>query len=116
MADEDWNTWHTRCLGLQLAGDAIDELDVRGKRIVDQTLLILLNAHYEPIPFVLPAQQTQVQWEEIVNTQEATGRRRHRLLYGGEAYVLEARSLALLRLYRGGELGRESDMMRVDDY
>ncbi|HEV8711250.1 MAG TPA: glycogen debranching protein GlgX [Candidatus Binatia bacterium] len=115
MSDEDWNNWHARCLGLQLAGDAIEELDVRGKRITDQTLLILLNAHYEPIPFLLPAHQTHIQWAEIVNTREATGRRRHRLLHGGEAYDLEARSLALLRLCRIGEMQRESNMMRVDD-
>ena len=116
MSDEDWNDWHTRCLGLQLAGDAIEELDVRGKRIVDQTLLILLNAHYEPIPFILPAHQAHEQWGEVVDTREATGRRRQRRLHGGAVYDLEARSLALLRLYRGGEMGREGDMMGGEDY
>jgi len=115
MTEEDWATWHSRCLGLQLAGDAIEELDVRGKRIVDQTLLILLNAHYEPIPFILPVHQANMQWQEIVNTKEATGRPQQRLLHGGVAYELEARSLALLRLSRIGEVEREGDMIVDND-
>jgi glycogen operon protein len=98
MTDEDWNNWHARCLGLQLAGDGIDELDARGQRILDQTLLILLNAHHEPIPFVLPVYRADIRWEVAVDTREATGRRRHELLRGSESYELEARSLALLRL------------------
>jgi pullulanase/glycogen debranching enzyme len=41
-------------------GDAIEEVDARGNRIVDDTLLILLNAHYESIPFILPAHRARV--------------------------------------------------------
>jgi glycogen operon protein len=109
MTDEDWNNWHARCLGLRLAGDAIEELDARGNRIVDQTLLILLNAHYEPIPFVLPAHRPDVQWEVVVDTKEATGRRRHQLVRGRESYELEARSLTLLRLRREDDMARGND-------
>ena len=43
------------CLGLRLAGDAIEETDRRGNRIVDETLLILSNVHYHPVSFLLPA-------------------------------------------------------------
>src|SRR5712692_5820654 len=118
MSDEDWNNWHARCLGLQLAGDAIEELDARGNRIVDQTLLILLNAHYEPIPFLLPAHRADVHWEVVVDTRETVGRRRQGLLRGGAAYELEARSLTLLRLRSVREAEREDDIavaMAVDD-
>jgi len=111
MSDEDWNNWHARCLGLRLAGDAIEELDARGNRIVDQTLLILLNAHYQPIPFLLPAHRAEVHWEVVVDSRETTGRRRQGLLRGGSAYELEARSLALLRLRSVKEAEREDDIM-----
>jgi glycogen operon protein len=100
MADEDWNNPDAYCLGLRLAGDAIEEVDARGNRLVDDTLLILLNAHHEPISFVLPAHRAKVRWEVALDTREATGARRHRLMRGGEVYELAARSLALLRLRR----------------
>jgi glycogen operon protein len=95
MTDEDWQSGFARCLGVRLAGDAIDEVDVRGKQIRDDTLLLLLNAHHEPHAFTLPAHRSKVQWELILDTREAAVRQRHHLVRGGRPYELEARSLAL---------------------
>ncbi len=98
MIDDDWNNSRTRCLGLRLAGDAIEEVDARGDRITDDTFLILLNAYHEPLPFVLPAHRPGVRWEVILDTRTPDGHRRHRAMRGGEPYDLEGRCLALLRL------------------
>jgi glycogen operon protein len=98
MTDEDWQNPHTRCLGLRLSGNAIQDVDARGRRIVDDTFLILLNAHHEPIPFVLPAHQRGVSWTRVLDTAAGGEERRARLARGGAAYELEARSLAVLRL------------------
>jgi glycogen operon protein len=103
MTDEDWNNPGARSLGLRLAGDAIEEVDARGNRIVDDTLLILLNAHHEPVNFVLPAHRRKVRWEVVFDTREAKVRRKQRLIRGGSPYQLEARSLVLLRLPRHEE-------------
>jgi len=98
MTDDDWNAPHTRCLGLRLSGDAIEEVDERGQRVVDDTLLLLLNAHHEPLPFVLPAHRSGVRWIPIVDTREARLTPEAAPLKGGETFGLEARSVALLRL------------------
>ena len=98
MSDEDWNNPSVHCLGLRLAGDAIEDTDARGNRIVDDTLLILLNAHYEPLSFVLPAHRRKVRWEVVFDTRDQKPTRRRRLIRGGQPYELEARSLVLLRL------------------
>ena len=102
MSETDWDNGQALSLGLRLAGDAIEEVDPRGRRIVDDTLLILLNAHHERLPFVLPAHQRSVRWDLILDTREVSGRRRQRLLRGGEAYALEGRSMALLRYQHQG--------------
>jgi glycogen operon protein len=101
MTEEDWNNPSARCLGLRLAGDAMDEVDARGNRITDDTLLILLNTHHEMISFVLPAHRRGVQWELVLETRDGAGKRRQRVFRGGKAYDLEGRSLALLRLRAG---------------
>jgi isoamylase len=98
MSDEDWREPAARCLGLRLAGDAIEEVDARGERLVDDTFLLLLNAHHEVAPFVLPAHRASVRWEVVLDTRAPGGTRRHRVMKGGEACDLEARSLSLLRL------------------
>jgi isoamylase len=100
MTDDDWNNGFARCLGLRLAGDAIEELDARGNRIVDDTLLILLNAHHESVNFVLAAHRRKVRWQVVFDTSEEKIKRRQRLIHGGNEYPLEARSMVLLRLPR----------------
>jgi glycogen operon protein len=111
MTDEDWNNSETRCFALRLAGDAIEELDDRGNRIVDDTLLILLNAHHEAIPFTLPAHRRKVRWEVVMDTNDAQwNRSAHHYMRGGDSYDLKPRSLVLLRLPKPaeGENGAES--------
>ena len=103
MTDEDWANPEMRSFGLRLAGDAIEEVDARGNRLVDDTLLILLNAHHETIPFVLPAHRRKLHWWVILDTSEPITRREQRQLRGAAPYPLKGRSLVLLRLPRHDE-------------
>ena len=104
MSDEDWNNPELRSFALRLAGDAIEELDDRGNRIVDDTLLILLNASHEAIPFILPAHQRKVRWQFVLDTNEPNvTKAMHRPMRGGEVYDLKARSLVLWCLPKHGE-------------
>jgi glycogen operon protein len=100
MTEESWHDPLARCIGLRLAGDAIEEVDGQGDLILDDTVLILLNAHHEPLPFTLPAHRPGVKWELVLDTRTPDGRRLHRPMRGGEMYSLEGRSLALLQLRR----------------
>jgi isoamylase len=98
MAEEDWANPGTRCLGLRLAGDAIGEVDAEGRRIVDDTFLILLNAHHGPLPFVLPQHRRGTRWHLLVDTRAPVTAKRQRRWRGNDTYPLESRSLALFRL------------------
>jgi glycogen operon protein len=99
MTDDDWAQGYIRCLGIRLAGDAIEETNPKGQPIVDETFLVLLNAHHEPLPFILPAHKRGLRWQPILDT--AASRDRHtrvKILKGGEGYDLSARSIAVLLL------------------
>jgi glycogen operon protein len=107
MTDKDWGNPQLSCLGLLLAGEAIDEIDERGNKIVDDTLLILLNAQSKAVSFALPTFQPNMRWETVMDTREPTGRRTYKLMKEGEtSYEVEAHSLALFRL-RSVEEARE---------
>ncbi|HZE96754.1 MAG TPA: glycogen debranching protein GlgX [Planctomycetota bacterium] len=96
MSDDAWNSGFVRCLGVRLAGDRIGELNERGERIVGDTLLILLNAHHEPIPFTLPAHQKGQRWDLLLDTAadvEVEGP-----VPEDRPYSLQGRSLAVLRV------------------
>jgi isoamylase len=94
MSDQDWGG-HVRCLGMRLAGDVIGEVNDRGEPIVGDTLLALMNAHHEPIPFALPATKSDHTWELLYDTaDDAAG---PAAFSGGDQYPLRDRSLALFR-------------------
>ena len=96
MSDEDWNTGYARVLGVRLSGDAIAEVDERGNLIIDDTLLLLLNAHHEPFSFVLPETGSHGRWQLFLDTRVAQQPVPTVHLASGDAYEMEARSFALL--------------------
>jgi isoamylase len=98
MTDEEWNAESVRYLGVRLAGDAINDVDELGERITGDTLLLLLNAHHEAVPFVLPAHKKGTRWELTLDTADGRKGKGKRLARGGRTYDLRERSLALFRL------------------
>ncbi|MDH4236930.1 MAG: glycogen debranching enzyme GlgX, partial [Nitrospira sp.] len=99
MTDEDWNAGYSKSLTLRLAGDAITETDAKGRPIIGDTLLILLNAHHAPLAFTLPAHKSGIRWCPLLDT-ALTGETEKpvTILKGGERYDMEGRSIAVLRL------------------
>jgi glycogen operon protein len=107
MTDETWSSPDVRCLGVRLNGDAINEVNARGERIVGDTLLLLLNADPSPVAFVLPPTSSIERWETLVDTADPW--QPPRRLHGGDRYQLEAHSMAALRLGRRGQHKRQGD-------
>ena len=105
MTEEDWQNSGTRAFGLRLAGDANEEVDDRGERIVDDTFLILINGFWEPLSFVLPAHRSGVRWEPALDTRDAAPPGRGGARRGGQTYDMESRSLAVFRLAGGRTTG-----------
>ncbi len=53
---------------MMLSGTAIDEVDERGEPIIGDTLLVLLNAHNDRVPFSLPTLDPDHQWQRLFDT------------------------------------------------
>ncbi len=112
MTDEAWNTGWARSLGVRLAGDLINETNERGDPIVGDTLLLLLNGHWEEIPFTLPTTKPEHVWECMINTADPDGP--IRICRGGEQYKLLGRSLALLRTTPAEQAGQVANQVQLD--
>ena len=95
---ERWPNGSDRCLGLRLAGDLIGETNALGAPVGGDTFLVLLNAHHEPVPFVLPADPTPTRWELILDTKGSDVGVPGRSFPAGEQYDVGGRALAVLRL------------------
>ncbi len=95
MTEEAWQVDHVRCLGLRLEGLGIDEVDARGEPRVSDTLLYLLNAGNDTVPFVLASFYKRVSWECLVDTGDPA--RHGQRFRGGHRFPLGGHSLALFR-------------------
>jgi len=96
LSDDEWNEARVRCLGMLLNGQLMDEWDERGKHIHDDIMLLLLNANAADIPFVLPHVANSESWEMLLDTALPDGKELP-WLRPGKTYLLQGRSLALLR-------------------
>jgi glycogen operon protein len=100
MSDALWHQSHVRAIGVRLDGASLDEVDSRGRPLSGDTVLILFNAHHEPIRFRLSAFVQRPVWECLLDT--ALAEREGRRFRGGLRYPLQGRSLALFRLLSSG--------------
>jgi isoamylase len=99
MTDAQWRATGVRTLALRLAGDAIDETGPRGERLVDDTLLIILNADEHPVAFTLPGRDGAL-WVRIFDTvypEFGTPPGLPDTFEDGRPYQVAERSVVLLR-------------------
>jgi isoamylase len=68
MSEEDWRVGFAKSLGVFLNGQAIPTPNSRGERIVDDTFLILFNAHHERMAFVVPGGTFGNSWRVVLDT------------------------------------------------
>ncbi len=101
MSDEEWNSPFVRCLGMVIGGDAVDLVDAHGEPVRDDTFLLLINAHHEPIPFVLPGEE-HLEWEQILDTMNEDGfLKESKKFPSGDDVDLGGRAACLFKLSRG---------------
>lgn len=95
MEDDDWQAENIRCLGVCFTGD-VDELTEQGERLVDDNLLLLLNASDDTVTFRLPPLAAELPWLELMlDTSHPVDA--PICLDLATPYQLQARSLALFR-------------------
>ncbi|MGH9069437.1 MAG: glycogen debranching protein, partial [Acidimicrobiales bacterium] len=68
MTESDWQEGYAKSVGVLLNGQAIPSPDPRGERVVDDSFLLLLNAHYQAIDFTLPKGDWLGSWEVVIDT------------------------------------------------
>lgn len=68
MDMDDWQNTHAFSMMIYLNGSDIPEVDWYGNRMVDNDFILIFNAHYEPIMFILPDERYGRKWQLVVDT------------------------------------------------
>ena len=98
MTQDDWNAPFGRALMVHLDGEAIAEPDSRGQRVVDDSFLLMFNAHFEDIDFTVPNADFGNEWEIIIDTTGPLGYREGaNAVQPGATVTVGQRSTVVLR-------------------
>ncbi|GAA2232339.1 glycogen debranching protein GlgX [Streptomyces nogalater] len=96
MTDRDWQRADAHSVGVFLNGDAIAERDPYGRRMVDDSFLLLVNGYWEPVVFRLPDESFGERWTTLIDTADPDGVPDERERKAGTRLRVEARGLVLL--------------------
>jgi glycogen operon protein len=103
MNEQDWKNGFAKCLGMLISGSSSDVRDYKGESVRDDTFLLLCNAHYESLTFILPGRE-DIRWELVLDTNKERGFvKGQKAIPAGDEVELVDRSLCLLKLVEGEE-------------
>jgi glycogen operon protein len=95
MTEAEWNAGWVRSFAVMINGNTLEEVDEIGRRLTDDTFLVLVNAHHEAVTYTLPASPMARGWQRVLNTFDVDDPFREADV--NETLEVAARSLVLLR-------------------
>jgi glycogen operon protein len=96
MTQRDWRRPDGHVLGVFLNGGELDEQTVKGEPVLDDSFLLLFNAHYEDVEFILPNPSFGRRWRLELSTADPDAQAGARSAAAREPVLVAARSLLLL--------------------
>jgi isoamylase len=96
MSEEDWEAGFGKSVAVFLNGEGIPDRNGRGERVVDDSFIMIFNAHDGSIDFTLPPPEWGAKWEIVLDT--ATPQLAEPAPAAAQSLLtVEARSLCVLR-------------------
>jgi isoamylase len=96
MTEEDWEAGFGKSVAVFLNGEGIPDRNARGERVVDNSFIMIFNAHDGSIDFTLPPPEWGAKWEIVLDT--ATPQLAEPAPAAAQSLLtVEARSLCVLR-------------------
>jgi glycogen operon protein len=95
MTVDAWRDEQPRGFACYLNGNAITEPGPTGERIVDDSLLLMLNGDPDPIDFTFPAGEWPAHWSQVIDTAKGWIEPLHNYR-AGDRLSVEGRSILVL--------------------
>ena len=95
MTADDWHSG-IKSVAVGLNGEALQEPDARGERILDDSFLLCFNAHAYPVDFVTPDSPYAKEWHAVIDTFHPRGDTDQRVL-PATAITVQGRSVLVLQ-------------------
>ncbi|TVQ21377.1 MAG: glycogen debranching enzyme GlgX [Spirochaetaceae bacterium] len=96
MEDDYWKEGHARSIAIFLNGSAVPTPDAYGRRVVDNSFYVIINAHHEPLEFTMPGKEWGRKWRIAIDT-TAGFSNDQATIDPGEQVPTESRSIIVLQ-------------------
>ncbi|MGC1310114.1 MAG: glycogen debranching protein GlgX [Phormidesmis sp.] len=96
MQDE-WNVGFIKTLTVFMNGGEIATLSHEGEQVIDDSFLLMFNAHYELLEFALPKGLRDRKWRSLIDTKSEGFVKRPRTYKRKDKIPVAARSLVVLQ-------------------
>jgi isoamylase len=73
MSEQDWTEWFAKSFAVFLNGHLLGERDDEGRRVRDDSFLLLFNAHLDVVTFTIPELSWGHRWAPVIDTVDAEG-------------------------------------------
>ena len=107
MTPQDWQAGFAKSVGVFLNGDALPDPDRRGRRLTDDSFLLLFNAHHGDVTFEIPGGNWGYMWQADLDTAEPCTR--HQTQPSGAKVMVAGYSVQVLRRV---QLGLQNGLTR----
>lgn len=97
MTEEQWNVGFAKSIGIFLNGEEIPTTGERGERIIDDSFLLLFNAHYELLEFTIPPGLQARKWVVMIDTSKSRFVDNGKHYQGKNPIPVMERSIVVLR-------------------
>jgi glycogen operon protein len=97
MTEQDWTEWFAKSFAVFLNGQMLRSRDELGRRLRDDSFLLLFNGHVDAVPFTLPDAARGGRWSPVIDTAAADPFAAAAAMVAGETIDREGLSLLVLR-------------------
>ncbi len=97
MSADHWNADYAKSMAVYLNGRGIQEPDPHGRRIIDDSFILLFNAHDGSIDFSLPSYEWGARWIKVLDTTQADLQEGDHLYGPRDLVPVQGRSLVVLK-------------------
>jgi glycogen operon protein len=96
MTEQQWSNGGLKSVMVFLNGCAISGATPRGERILDDSFLLMFNAHDHPVDFIVAGSVPAARWRVLIDTRRLRPRPSRRRFLAGERLRAEPRSVIIL--------------------
>ncbi len=93
----EWDAGFVKTLTIFLNGEEIATPSHTGKQVLDDSFLLMFNAHYDALAFALPEEVSDRHWRLLIDTKSEGFVKRHKNYGKTDKVMVAARSLVVLQ-------------------